>query len=154
MKGNHKLIESLNSLLADELTVINQYMVHAEMAHNWGYTKLHENFEKRAMQEMMHAEKLIARILFLEGIPIVSNLRQINIGADVPKQLANDHHTEEIAIVAYNKAIHLAGEVNDFATREMLEEILKDEDRHIDDIESLLDQLKQMTLPIFLSTKV
>jgi bacterioferritin len=154
MKGNAKLIETLNSLLADELTAINQYIVHAEMAENWGYGKLHEHFEKRAIDEMKHAEKLIGRIIFLEGLPIVSNLRKINIGADVPKQLVNDLSAEMDAIKAYNEAIKLAGEVPDFATREVLEGILNDEDRHVDEIEELQDQISHMTLGIFLTTKV
>ena len=154
MKGNAMLIETLNSLLSDELTAINQYVVHAEMANNWGYKKLHDSVEKRARQEMMHAEKLIGRILFLEGIPIVSNLKKIYIGADVPKQLANDHIAEETAIIANNNGIKMAGEVSDFATREILEAILNDEDRHIDEIESMLDQLRDMSLPVFLSSKV
>lgn len=154
MKGNAKLIETLNSLLADELTAINQYMVHSEMSDDWGYTKLHEHFEKRAIDEMKHAEKLIGRILFLEGIPTVSNLKKISIGSDTLKQLANDHAAEEDAIRAYNEAIKLAGEVPDFATREVLEAILKDEDKHIDDIESLQDQISQMTLQVFLSTQL
>ena len=154
MKGNAKLIETLNSLLADELTAINQYMVHSEMAENWGYGKLHEHFEKRAIDEMKHAEKLIGRIIFLEGLPVVSNLRKISIGADVPKQLVNDLNAEMDAIKAYNEAIKLAGEVDDFATREILEGILQDEDRHIDEIEELQDQIGHMTLPIFLTTQV
>ncbi|MDR7867914.1 MAG: bacterioferritin [Sporomusaceae bacterium] len=154
MKGNPKLIETLNSLLADELTAINQYIVHSEMCANWGYSKLHDQFEKRAIGEMKHAETLIARILFLEGIPIVSKLKDIHIGADIPKQLANDHAAEEGAIAAYNAAIKLAGEVNDFATREILEHILQDEDEHIDKIEELQDQVGHMTLPIFLTTQV
>ncbi len=154
MKGNEKLIETLNSLLADELTAINQYMVHSEMCANWGYSKLHEHIEKRAVVEMKHAEKLIGRILFLEGIPIVSNLRKINVGADVPKQLSNDHAAEEDAIKSYNNAIKLAGEIGDFATREILESILNDEDGHIDDIEALQDQISQMSLQVFLSTKL
>lgn len=154
MKGNSKLIGVLNNLLADELTAINQYMVHSEMCDNWGYEKLHKHFEKRAIEEMKHAEKLIGRILFLEGIPVVSQLNKIYIGSDVAKQLTNDHKAEEEAIAAYNKAIKLAGEVNDFATREILEEILNDEDRHIDEIEELLDQISHMTLPIFLTTQV
>jgi bacterioferritin len=154
MKGNQKLIEALNSLLADELSAINQYMVHSEMCANWGYGKLHERIEKRAIDEMKHAEKLIARILFLEGIPIVSELKGINIGSDVAKQLAKDHAAEEGAIAAYNEAIILAGEVRDFATREILEHILNDEDQHIDSIEELQDQIGHMTLPIFLTTQV
>ena len=151
MEGNQKLIEKLNSLLADELTAINQYIVHSEMCANWGYEKLHEKFEKRAIDEMKHAEVLIGRILFLEGIPIVSNLNKINIGSDVEKQLNSDHKAEEDAIKAYNEAIKFAGEVNDFATREVLEKILNDEDMHIDKIEELQDQIKQMGLQIFLS---
>ncbi|OHD67928.1 MAG: bacterioferritin [Spirochaetes bacterium RBG_16_49_21] len=154
MKGNDKLIQALNSLLADELTAINQYMVHSEMCANWGYDKLHEDIEKRAIVEMKHAEKLIGRILFLEGVPVVNELRKINIGADVPKQLANDHTAERDAIKAYNEAIKLGGDVADFATREILESILKDEDGHIDDIEEMQDQVGQMGLQMFLSTKV
>ena len=154
MKGNAKLIETLNSLLADELTAINQYIVHAEMCANWGYEKLHAYSEKRAIEEMKHAEKLIGRILFLEGRPTVSVLGKMSIGADVPLQLAGDHSLEMVAIKAYNTAIKQAGDLGDFATREVLEHILQDEDRHIDDIEELLDQIAQMTLPIFLSTQV
>ncbi len=154
MKGNPKLIETLNALLADELTAINQYMVHSEMAHNWGYEKLHQHFEKRAIEEMKHAEALIGRILFLEGTPTVSKYNKMMIGADVPKMLAGDHGLEMGAIKSYNEAIILAGEVKDYATRELLEKILKDEDRHIDGIEELQDQIKQMTLQIFLTTQV
>ncbi|HUI44549.1 MAG TPA: bacterioferritin [Nitrospirota bacterium] len=154
MKGNQKLIETLNSLLADELTAINQYMVHSEICANWGYEKLHKLIEKRAIVEMKHAEKLIGRILFLEGLPIVSKLKEIRIGSDIPKQLTNDHAAEEGAIAAYNAAIKLAGEVTDFATREVLEHILTDEDQHIDEIEELQDQISHMTLPVFLTTQV
>ena len=154
MKGNTKLLEVLNSLLADELAAINQYIVHAEMCADWGYEKLHEHFEKRAMDEMRHAEKLIERLLFLEGIPIVSKLSNIHIGSDVPKQLEYDRVAEMAAIKAYNDAIALAGEVRDFATREILDKILQDEDRHMDGIEELQGQIEHMTLPIFLTTKV
>lgn len=154
MKGDAKLIETLNSLLADELTAINQYIVHGEMCANWGYSKLHEHFERRSIAEMKHAEKLIGRILFLEGRPIVSKLKDIHIGAEVPQQLENDRKAEAGAIEAYNAAIELAGQVRDYATREILEKILADEDGHIDSIEELQDQIQQMTLPIFLTTKV
>jgi len=154
MKGNPKLIATLNDLLADELTAINQYMVHSEMAHNWGYEKLHQHFEKRAIDEMKHAEQLIGRILFLEGSPTVSKYNKMSIGADVPKQLAGDRGLEMGAVKSYNEAIILAGEVKDYATREILEKILKDEDRHIDQIEELQDQIQQMSLQIFLSIQV
>ncbi len=154
MKGNPKLIEVLNSLLADELTAINQYIVHAEMCEDWGYSKLHDGFEKRSIDEMKHAEKLIGRILFLEGTPIVSDLKKLHIGAEVPKQVDNDHASELDAIKAYNDAIALAGEVRDYATRELLEKILADEDKHLDQLEELHSQIEQMTLPIFLTTQM
>lgn len=154
MKGNEKLIAALNSLLADELTAINQYMVHSEMCDDWGYEKLHKHFEKRAIDEMKHAEKLIGRILFLEGTPTVSNLNKILIGATVDKQLANDHSAEEGAIKAYNDAIVLAGEVKDYATRDLLQQILNDEDAHIDGIEGLQSQIEQMSIQVFLTTQV
>jgi bacterioferritin len=154
MKGNAKLIESLNSLLADELTAVNQYMVHGEIVENWGYERLHGHFRKRAIDEMKHAEKLIARIIFLENTPIVSDYRKINIGSEVPKQLDNDHTAEETAIKSYNDVIRLAGDVGDFATREVLEHILQDEDRHIDEIEELQDQIKHMGTAVFLSAQV
>lgn len=154
MKGDPRLIDALNHLLADELTAINQYIVHAEMCEDWGYGKLHGGFEKRAIDEMRHAEKLIGRILFLGGTPIVSNLNQIHIGSEVPKQIENDRIAEVGAIKAYNDAIALAGELRDYATRDILLQILNDEDRHMDEIEELQDQIEQMTLPIFLSTQV
>ena len=154
MKGNDKLIAALNGLLADELTAINQYMVHSEMCDNWGYEKLHKHFEKRAIDEMKHAEILIGRILFLEGLPTVTNLRKICIGSDVPKQLSCDHDAEDGAIKAYNDAIILAGEVRDYATRDVLQKILNDEDAHMDGIEELQDQVGQMGLQTFLTTQV
>jgi bacterioferritin len=154
MKGDPKLIKVLNALLADELTAINQYMVHSEMCDNWGYDKLHKMIEKRAVTEMKHAEKLIGRILFLEGLPIVSNLKALHIGADVPKMFGNDHDAEIGAVKSYNAAVVLAGDVKDFATREVLEQILKDEDGHVDEIEAIQDQIGQMGLQIFLSIQV
>ena len=154
MKSDPKVIEILNSLLADELTAINQYIVHAEMTEDWGYSKLHEHFEKRAIDEMKHAEKLIGRILYLEGTPIVTKLGPIHIGTEVPEQLENDRLAEVDAIKAYNVAIKKMSEFNDYATRKVLQEILKEEDDHMDEIEELLDQIDQMTPPIFLTTKV
>ncbi len=154
MKGNPKLIKVLNSLLADELSAINQYMVHSEMCDAWGYEKLHKAIEKRAIDEMKHAEKLIGRILYLEGLPIVSELKPIFIGSDVPKMFVFDHKAEEDAIKAYNDAIALAGEVKDQATGDLLQTILNEEDEHMDEIEQVQDQIKQMSLQIFLTTKV
>ena len=153
MKGSSKVIEVLNALLADELTAVNQYMVHAELCDNWGYGKLHDLIQKRAIDEMKHAEKLIGRIVFLDGTPIVSNLKQLHIGADVSKMFANDHDSENDAIKSYNAGIALCGEEKDYATREILEKILNDEDRHIDGIETVQDQVSQMGIQVFLSTQ-
>ena len=154
MKGNQKVLETLNMLLADELTAINQYMVQSEMCADWGYQKLHEAIEKRAIDEMKHAEKLIGRILFLEGIPVVNNLNKINIGSTVDKQHKNDQAAEEMAIKAYNDAIKQAVELGDNGTRDMLEEILEDEEEHIDWIESQLDQIEQMGLQVYLGEQL
>jgi bacterioferritin len=154
MQGTAKVIEVLNSLLADELTAVNQYMVHAEMCENWGYDKLGGAIQKRAIEEMKHAEKLIGRILFLEGSPVVNNLREIRIGPDVPKMFSNDHLAEEGAIKAYNQGIVVCAEAKDYATREILQEILQDEDRHMDNIEEVQDEITQLGIQIFLSTQV
>src|SRR5512133_4326273 len=121
MQGNENVIKHLNSRLAEELTAINQYFVHAEMCENWGYERLHAMIRKRAIDEMKHAEKLIARILFLDGQPIVSNLNKISIGAEVPKILENDHGAELGAVQAYNESIRLAAELGDNNTRVLLE---------------------------------
>jgi len=154
MKGNDKIIEKLNALLADELTAVNEYMVHSEMCANWGYERLHKAIEKRAIDEMKHAEKHIGRIIFLEGMPIVSNLNKITIGPDVEAQLKNDWAAEEGAIKSYNEGIRLAVEVGDNGTRELLESILKDEEDHIDWIEAQLDQIKQMGIQNYLVEQV
>lgn len=153
MKGNAKLIDKLNELLAEELTAIMQYVVHAEMDANWGYARLHEAVEKRSMQEMRHAEKLIARILFLEGTPVVTRLNQVNIGKDVPKQIDSDLASEMDAVKHYNEAIRLASEAGDAATRDQLESILADEDKHVDWLEEQLDQIAQMGVENYLSTQ-
>lgn len=150
MKGNAKVIAMLNTQLADELTAINQYIVHSETCANWGYEKLHDAIEKRAITEMRHAEKLIARILFLEGLPIVSNLNPMHIGADVEAQLRNDWKAEEGAVKTYNEAVRLCVEVGDNGSRALFESILADEEEHIDWIETQLDQIQQMGLSSYL----
>lgn len=154
MKGDAKLLESLNGLLADELTATNQYMVHSEMSDNWKYERLHKAIEGRAIAEMRHAEKLIARILFLEGRPIVSNLKKINIGEDVESQFRNDLEAEYGAVKAYNDAIRLAVDASDHGSRELLDSILKDEEDHVDWLEAQLDQIDQMGLPNYLVEQI
>jgi bacterioferritin len=150
MKGQTKVIETLNALLADELTAINQYIVHSEMCANWLYQELHEAIEKRAITEMHHAEKLIARIIFLEGMPVVSNLLPMHIGATVEDQLRNDWIAEEGAVKAYNSGVQLCVELGDNGSRALLESILSDEEEHIDWIEAQLDQIAQMGIQNYL----
>jgi bacterioferritin len=154
MKGNEKIIAVLNDLLSDELTAISQYMVHAEMCDNWKYEKLAKFVEGRALTEMKHAEKHIGRIIFLEGTPIVSNLKKMNIGADVLAQLQSDLKAEEGAVKTYNEAVRLAVEVGDNGSREILESILKDEEDHLDWIEGQLDQIQQMGIQVYLGEQV
>jgi bacterioferritin len=154
VKGNEKVIERLNARLADELTAISQYMVHAEMCEDWGYEKLHEAVEKRAITEMRHAEKLIARILFLEGLPIVSELNQMHIGADVEAQLKSDWQAEHDAIQEYNADIRAAAEYGDHGTHQLLKSILFDEEDHIDWIEAQLGQIAQMGIQNYLVEQI
>ena len=154
MKGNEKILVVLNDLLSDELTAISQYMVHAEMCDNWKYEKLAKVVEERAITEMKHAEKLIARIIFLEGMPVVSNLKKINIGASVEAQLKNDQAAEEGAVKAYNAGIRLAVEVGDNGSRELLEDTLEDEEDHLDWLEAQADQIAQMGIQIYLTEQV
>jgi len=154
MKGNVEVVKKLNFLLADELTAISQYMVQAEMCANWGYKHLADTIEKRAIDEMKHAEKHIDRIIFLEEMPIVSELNKMQIGVSVEVIHKNDWGAESRAIKAYNDAIKLAVEVGDNGTRDMLESILKDEEDHIDWIEAQLDQIGQMGVQAYLSEQI
>jgi bacterioferritin len=151
MRGHEQINATLNKLLREELTAVNQYMVHAEMCDNWGYGKLHQDIQKRAIDEMKHAEKLIARILFLEGLPTISKLDAINIGKDVKGILESDLSAENAAVVSYNTAIVQALEIRDSGTREFLEDILKDEERHLDRLEAQRDQVAQMGIQNYLA---
>jgi len=153
MKGNDKVIEVLNALLADELTAINQYMVHSEMCDNWGYTKLHKAIEKQAMDEMHHAEWLIQRIIFFEGAPIVSRLNPIKIGKNVPEMIINDNSDELSAVKAYNDAIKLAREVKDQGTVDLLSKILDMEEIHVDWADMQRSQIEQMGLDNYLTNQ-
>lgn len=151
MKGNDKILATLNELLADELTAISQYMVHSEMCDNWGYDKLHKGIEAQAIDEMHHAEWLIARIIFLEGTPVVSKLNTMKIGAKVADMVAYDEEAELGAIRAYNAAIRLGHEVDDQGTVDLLTKILKMEEDHVDWNERQRDQIGQMGLENYLT---
>jgi len=154
MEGNKQVLEHLNLRLAEELTAINQYIVHAEMCANWGYKKLHEAIEKRAIHEMKHSEKIIERILYLEGRPNVSKLNAINIGKDVEAQFQSDLESEKSAVKAYNDSMKLCVEVGDNGTRELFKSNLIDEEGDVDWLEAQMDQVKQMGIQNYLSQQV
>lgn len=150
MKGNKEVVAILNTLLADELTAINQYMVHSEMCANWGYTRLHVAIRKQAMDEMHHAEWLIERIIFFNGSPTVSKLNSMNIGKNVSDIIRNDNGDELDAVHAYNEAISLALRVDDQGTVDLLTMILKMEEGHVDWAEKQRAQIDQMGLENYL----
>ena len=154
MKGNDKLLKTLNDLLADELTAISQLMVHSEMCDSWGYEKLHKKIEKQAIDEMHHAEWLIQRILFLEGLPVVSKLNEMRIGKNVQEMFVNDEGAELEAIQAYNTGIALASEVGDESTGDLLMTILKMEEGHHDWAKKQRTQIDQMGLENYLSNQI
>jgi len=154
MKGNQEIIDALNQALAEELTSINQYILHAEMCEDWGYSKLHGVVEKRAIVEMKHAEKLIGRILFLEGQPIVSKLDDFHIGSTVKDQLENDRMAEFEAIKLYNEIVALTTKLGDNGTKVLVESILTDEEDHIDLLEEQLTQIEQMGYEFFLNQQI
>ena len=153
MKGNEKLVTVLQDLLADELTAISQYMVHSEICDNWGYAVLHKAIEHQAKEEMQHAEWLIGRILFLEGSPTMSKLNPIRIGKDVPEIVGKDEEAEAGAILAYNKAIALAGEVGDQSSADLLTTILKMEEEHLDWGKKQRTHIEQMGLQNYLANR-
>ena len=153
MKGDQKIITTLNDLLADELTAISQYMVHSEMCANWGYAKLHEAIEHQAKDEMHHAEWLIQRILFLEGAPVVSRLKPMKIGNTVLDMVTNDEDAELSAVRAYNAGIKLAHDVDDQSTADLLTKILKMEEGHVDWAEVQRSQIEHMGLQNYLANQ-
>jgi bacterioferritin len=154
MKGNKKLLTVLDQLLADELTAINQYMVHSEMCENWGYNKLYIDIRKQAMDEMHHAEWLIERIIFFEGAPTVSKLNPMKIGKTVTEMINNDDKDELDAVRSYNEAIKLAREVDDQGTVDLLTKILKMEEGHVDWADKQRAQIEQMGLEDYLVNQV
>jgi len=154
MKGNETIIQHLNDRLAEELTAINQYFVHSEMTENWNYEQLTDPIKKRSITEMKHAEKLIERIIFLEGVPIVSKYNEIRIGADVPAMHNNDLGLELGAVKNYNDSIRVCAELGDDGTKKLLEGILKDEEEHVDWLEAQLDQISQTGIQNYLAQQI
>jgi bacterioferritin len=154
MKGDKKLIDALNEVLTGELTGINQYFIHAKMCDNWGYDRLAEVDRKESIGEMKHADELIERILFLEGLPNMQRLGKVRVGESVAEQLKLDLGLELEAVKLLNKTIELAVQVHDNGSRELLEKILVDEEKHVNWLEAQLELIKHVGLENYLSEQI
>lgn len=152
MKGNAKVIAQLNKALREELTAINQYFVHAEMAENWGYDKLSSYVKKQSIDEMKHAESLLERILFLDGTPQMEPLA-LKVGKSVKEQLENDLKLEVDAVGMYNEAIQIAVDNKDNGSRDLFVKLLKDEEEHVDWLEAQLHKIKEIGYERYLMTQ-
>ena len=154
MKGDPKVIEYLQEVLTGELTAINQYFLHAEMMENWGYKRLAAHTRKESIEEMGHAEKLIERILYLDGSPNLSTLFPLRIGQNVKAQIENDLQVEYDAVPRLNKAINAAVAAGDNGSRDLFESILKDEEEHVDHLEAQLHLIQEMGYENYLAQHI
>jgi bacterioferritin len=154
MKGNDDVIQTLNDVLCAELTAINQYMIHAEMCENWGYQRLAGQARKDSIEEMKHAEQIIERILYLDGMPNMQKYMKINVGKTVPEQHEFDLQLEQDAIERLNKGVALCREKGDNGSRALLEQVLVDEERHLDMLEAQLQQIQDIGVENYLSQQL
>lgn len=152
MRGNAEVIAQLNLALREELTAINQYFLHAEMCHNWGYHKLGDYIKKQSIDEMKHAEELIERILFLDATPTMEPM-ELSVGQNVKQQLEADLKLEENAVAMYNKAVAVSRNAGDDQSRDLFSKLLKDEEAHVDWLEAQLHQIKEMGYERYLSNQ-
>lgn len=153
MRGNKEVIACLNEALREELTAVNQYFLHAEMCHNWGYHRLGKQIKKQAIDEMKHAEKLIERVLFLDALPTMEPMA-LQVGDNVKAQLQSDLDLEQKAVAMYNKAINAARQAGDDASRNLFSQLLKDEEEHVDWLESQLHMIKEVGYERYLSQQM
>jgi bacterioferritin len=154
MQGKPEVIDALNEILTGELTSVNQYWVHARMCENWGYRRLWEHIRKESLDEMKHADALIARVLFLDGVPNLQRLGKINIGQEVVEQLKLDLEVERTAISKLNTAIELCRSVGDNGSRELLEGILTSEEQHVNWLEAQLTLVAQVGAEQYLAQQI
>jgi bacterioferritin len=153
MKGNPQVLERLNQALRDELTAINQYFLHAEMCENWKYERLAKYIKKQSIDEMKHAEKLMERILFLDGTPSMEPL-DLTIGSDVKEMLQSDLKLELGAVASYNESIRICVEQRDNGSRDLFVNLLKDEEGHVDWLEAQAHQIKELGYERYLSMQL
>src|SRR5262245_9909718 len=154
MKGDAKIIDLLNEILTGELTAVNQYFLHARMCKNWGYARLDAKIKKESIDEMKHADTLIERILYLDGLPNVQRLGKIQIGQTVPEILKNDFAVEQLAIPLINKAIQVCRDVGDNGTEDILTSILRSEEEHVDWLQAQFELLKQVGEAHYLAQQI
>ena len=154
MKGNPKVVEVLNDVLTAELTAINQYFVHGRMCKNWGYHRLWERLRAESIDEMKHADELIERILFLDGVPEIARYDVIRVGSDVKEQFANDLKLEMNGVQTYNAAIELCSSLHDHGTREVLEPILSESEEHVDWLETQLYRIEKVGIENYLTEQM
>ena len=154
MKGNKKVLEFLNDVLTGELTSVNQYFIHAKMCKNWGYMGLASRIRKESIEEMKHADDLIERILYLEGVPNLQRLYKVNVGETVPEQLKLDRQLEVDAVARLNKGIALCTEVGDNGSRELVEDILVSEEEHLDWLETQIHLVETIGEAHYLAQQV
>ena len=152
MRGNAQVIAQLNLALKEELTAINQYFLHAEMCHNWGYHALGDFIKKQSIDEMKHAEELIERLLFLDATPSME-LMELSVGQNVKAQLEADLKLEINAVAMYNKAVQIARDNADDASRELFAKLLRDEEEHVDWLEAQMHQIQEMGYERYLSNQ-
>ncbi|ABS26444.1 bacterioferritin [Anaeromyxobacter sp. Fw109-5] len=154
MKGDPAIIDLLNQVLTNELTAVNQYFLHARICENWGYERLYEKFRHESIDEMKDADELIARILYLEGLPNVQRYNKVNVGESVPEMFQLDLQLEKDAIAALNAGIALSREKGDNGSAELLEEILEGEEEHADWLETQLTAIDQVGAQNYLAEQL
>ena len=154
MKGDKQVITLLNDVLTAELTAVNQYFLHARLCHHWGYGRLYERVRKESIEEMKHADELIERILYLEGMPNVQRYGKVNVGQTVPEQFQLDVQVEYDAVKRLNKGIEACRTAGDNGTRTLLERILHEEEAHVDWLETQQETIKQVGAGTYLSEQL
>ncbi|CAN5470353.1 bacterioferritin [soil metagenome] len=154
MKGDPKVIDLLNEVLTNELTAINQYFLHSRICKNWGYMRLAEYIYKESIDEMKHADKLIERVLFLEGLPNVQRLSKIMVGQTVAEILKNDYALELVAIPMLNNGMQMCRDVGDNGSEDLLRHILTAEEEHVDWLEAQFDLIKQVGEANYLAQQI
>ncbi len=154
MKGKPEVIEALAKMLKEELGAISEYFIHAEMCESWGYKKLGDHTKKESINEMKHAEKLIERILFLEGTPNLNDMPKLNVGKDVKGQFLNDLALEKAAVIEYNAAIAACRKAGDNASADLLKVLLQDEEEHVDFLEEQLSLIENIGIQNYLAQQV